>query len=79
MPTVASVIEHLKGYKPEEHIATAIWCEEDVLGRAKELGKKISRKQAQEILDDIERRQDYEYGISWTTIDCAIEDAQQIQ
>jgi hypothetical protein len=74
MPTVANVIEHLQGYKPTEHIATAIWCEEDVLGRAKELGKKITRKQAQDILDDIERHHDAELGISWTTLDCAIQD-----
>ena len=74
MPTVASVIEHLKGYNPNEHIATAIWCEDDVLGRAKELGKKITRKQAQEILDEIDHKQDCEYGISWTTLDCFIEE-----
>lgn len=74
MPTVASVIEHLKGYKPDEHIATAIWCEEDVLGRAKELGVKITRKQAQEILDELERKQDCELGISWLTLDSAIQD-----
>jgi hypothetical protein len=76
MPTVASVIEHLQGYKPDEHIATAIWCEEDVLGRAKEMGIKITRKKVQEILDDIEQHHDAELGISWMTLDCAIEDAQ---
>ena len=75
MPTIASVKEHLQGYKPDDHIAIAIWCEEDVLGRAKELGKKISRKQAQEILDQIDRKQDCEYGISWSTLDCFINDA----
>lgn len=74
MPTVASVIEHLQGYKPDEHIATAIWSEEDVLGRAKELRKKITRKQAQEILDEIEQHHDAELGISWATLDCAIEE-----
>jgi hypothetical protein len=74
MPTVASVIEHLKGYKPDEHIATAIWSEEDVLGRAKELKKKITRKQAQDILDDIEQHHDAELGICWMTLDCAIQD-----
>ena len=74
MPTAASVIEHLQGYKPDEHIATAIWCEADVLGRAKELKKKVTRKQAQEILDDIEQHHDCELGISWCTLDCAIQD-----
>jgi hypothetical protein len=74
MPTVASVIEHLQGYKPDEHIATAIWSEEDVLGRAKELKKKITHKQAQDILDDIEQHHDAELGICWMTLDCAIQD-----
>ena len=74
MPTVASVIEHLQGYKPDEHIATAIWSESDVLGRAKELKKKITRKQAQEILDDIEQHHDAELGITWMTLDCTIQD-----
>lgn len=74
MSIVASTIEHLQGYKPDEHIAVAIWCEADVLGRAKELGKKITRKQAQEILDDIEQHHDAELGISWDTLDCAIQD-----
>jgi hypothetical protein len=74
MPTVANVIEHLQGYKPDEHIATAIWCEEDVLGRAKERGKKITRKQAQEILDSIDHKQDCELGISWDTLDCYIDE-----
>jgi hypothetical protein len=75
MPAVKDVIEHLKGYKPDEHIATAIWCEEDVLGRAKEQGKKITREQAQEILDTIDRKQDCELGITWDTLDCYIDEA----
>jgi len=75
MPTVANVIEHLKGYKPDEHIATAIWTEEDVLGRAKDQRKKITRKQAQDILDQIDRKQNCELGISWDTLDCFIDDA----
>lgn len=73
MPTVASVIQHLKGYKPDAHIAAPIWCEDDVLGRAKDLGKKVTRQQAREILDDIERHHDCELGITWMTLDCAIE------
>jgi hypothetical protein len=44
MPTVREVIKHLKSYKPDEHIATAIWCEEDVLGRAKERHIPITRQ-----------------------------------
>jgi hypothetical protein len=74
MPTVREVIKHLKSYKPDEHIATAIWCEEDVLGRAKERHIPITREQAQEILDKMDIKQDCELGITWTTIDCYLDD-----
>jgi hypothetical protein len=75
MPTVASVIEHLKGYKPEEHIAVAIWCEEDVIGFAlNEMdGKVITQEQAQSILDQIDANHDCELGITWDTIRSGIE------
>jgi hypothetical protein len=74
MPTVKEVIEHLsRNYKPDEHIAAAIWCEGDVLGRAKELKIKITRKRAQEILDQIDHAHDASIGISWDTIDCYLE------
>jgi hypothetical protein len=38
------------------------------------MGIEITRKQAQEILDDIEQHHDAELGISWMTLDCAIQD-----
>jgi hypothetical protein len=74
MPTVASVIEHLKGYKPDEHIATAIWCEEDVLGRAEERDMVITREQAQSIIDQMDANQDAELGITWDTIDAGLDE-----
>ena len=74
MPTVASVIEHLQGYDPEEHIAAAIWCEADVIGRAEQRGKAITTAQARNILDTIYRKQDCELGISWITVDVYIDE-----
>lgn len=47
-----------------------IWCTDDVLGRAQERGKKISKKKARDILSNMLRRHDTDLGISWTTIDC---------
>ena len=58
----------------EQHVAVAIWCEDDVVGRAKEKGMKITREQAQEILAKMERNHDAELGITWTTIDCYLEE-----
>ena len=69
MPTVANVIEHLKTYDPNDHIATAIWCEEDVIGRARERGKEVTKEQAQRILDRIDSKWDATIGISWAELD----------
>lgn len=76
MPTVKEVIEHLRRYNENEHVATAIWSEDDVLGRAKERNIKITRKQAQDIIDRIYRKQDATIGITWDTIDCYLDDLQ---
>jgi hypothetical protein len=75
MPIVSDVMEHLQGYKPDEHIAAPIWCEEDVIGYAlNEMdGKVITREQAQSILDQIDSHHDCELGITWETIRCGIE------
>lgn len=76
-PTVKEVIEHLQRYKQsKQHIATAIWSEDDVLERAKERNIKITRKQAQDIIDRIDHKQDATTGITWDTIDCYLDDIQ---
>ena len=67
MPTIQEVIERLR-YSEKQHVAVAIWCEDDVLELAKEEGIKCSRKRAREIIDEIDHKQDCELGISWTTI-----------
>lgn len=75
MPLVKDVIEKLNtDYQPDEHIAVAIWCEEDVIGRARERGKVVTKEQAQRILDTIDNKQDCSLGISWDTLDCYIDD-----
>jgi len=74
MPTVSSVIEHLKGYQPDEHIAVAIWCEEDVFGRAEERDMTITKEQAQSIIDQMDANHDAELGITWDTIDAGLDE-----
>ena len=74
MTTVSEVIEHLKTYKPDEVVAVAIWSVDDVLERAKERKIKISKKQAEEVIDRIHRKQDATLGINWDTIDCYLDD-----
>jgi len=67
--TVAEAIKRLK-WNGEQHVAVAIWSEDDVLERAKELGIECSRARAREIIDRIDHKQDCSLGISWDTIDC---------
>lgn len=69
MPTVSEAIERLKG-SGDQHVAVAIWCEEDVLEYAKQIGVKCNRERAREIIDEMDRKQDCELGITWMTIDC---------
>ncbi len=67
MPATKEVIERFKWLK-NQHVAVAIWREDDVLELAKEEGIKCSRKRAREIIDEIDHEQDADLGISWTTI-----------
>jgi len=67
MPATKEVIERFNWLK-NQHVAVAIWCEDDVLELAEEEGIKCSRKRAREIIDEIDRKQDATMGISWDTI-----------
>ena len=70
MPTVAQLQERLANYhKPDDLVAAAIWCIDDVMARAEERGITLTKAQADGILDLVDRKQDCEYGISWVTID----------
>lgn len=68
MPTVEEAIEILRR-NGSQHVAVAIWCEDDVLERAEERGMTITREQAQAVLNNMDYKQDCEMGISWATID----------
>ena len=67
MPTTKEAIERFK-WLENQHVAVAIWCEDDVLELAMEEGIKCSRKRAREIIDAIDHKHDAMMGISWNTI-----------
>lgn len=50
------------------------WGIEDVLEVAKQQKKRITKKQARTILQNIEHRHDAELGVNWLTIECALDD-----
>jgi len=48
------------------HKVAAIWCIEDVQG----IRPDLSDDQAWEVLEEVGRKHDPSYGISWTTLEC---------
>jgi hypothetical protein len=48
------------------HKIAAIWSIEDVQG----IRPDLTNDQACEVLEEVGRKHDAEYGISWTTLDC---------
>lgn len=57
-----------------DEYALAVWCVEDVLGKAKEMGVKLTRDEAKEVISSIGRHQDCELGITWMTLECTIDE-----
>lgn len=72
---VSELRQILSHYRPEDHVAVALWTETDVIGYAEnEMDDlMITTEQARVILDDIDRHQDSESGITWESIRWGIE------
>jgi len=51
-----------------------IWCYEDVLMLAKMRDITLNKKQACEILAEVERKHDATIGVNWDVIDCHIDE-----
>jgi hypothetical protein len=56
------------------HVAIAIWEREDVFSKAEELGLTISDEDADAVLDEIDRHQDAEQGITWDAVEHYLEE-----
>lgn len=52
-----------------QHVAVAIWSREDVFDVAERRDMKITEAQADAILDEMDRKQDCEVGITWDTLE----------
>ena len=50
------------------------WCTEDVLGTAEEMGVKLTTEEADDVLFTVEHNHDANHGISWDTIQWAIQE-----
>ena len=73
MPTIKEAMKRLH-YHDGQHVAVAIWCEDDVLERAKERGIRLTREQAQGVLANMDYKQDCSMGITWDTMDVYLDE-----
>jgi hypothetical protein len=74
VPKVKEIVDWLKTYNQEEHIAVAVWSVDDVLVRARERDIKISRAQAEKIIERIHTGHDASIGINWDVIDAYLDE-----
>ncbi len=63
----------------KEHYAISVsWNVTDVKEKAEEKGMKITTSQAIQVLDNMERNHDAELGITCTTIDCWLDELEEV-
>jgi hypothetical protein len=55
-----------------------VWERSDVLGKAWARGMLLTNGQADELLDDMRCHHDPELGITWTTIECALDETEPL-
>jgi len=73
--TVKELKQDLKVYKDDMPIASILWVPDDVLFYAEnDMETKITKEEAEEVIRNIHHHADCEMGISWTTIECGIDD-----
>jgi len=65
-------------YKDDEEIAVAIWTVDDIKTQAESMGIKIKKKDAEQILYEIDKHQDSSIGISWDTLGCYLDDFRKV-
>lgn len=72
--TIKELKEHLQGYDDNLFCAWALCLPSDVKAIAGEEEVELSDEEIGEILNDVNSNQDSEYGITWESIRCAVQD-----
>ena len=74
MKTVSDALDFIRNQAVDRaDYVLAVWHKDDVLLTAKERGKKLTKKQAREVISLANRKSDASLGITWDTIDCWID------
>lgn len=71
--TVRELIEYLKTYDSNMPLAFSLWQPDDVRWHAEENGIKLSEDEISNVLGIMHDKQDASLGLSWTTLECAVE------
>jgi hypothetical protein len=71
-PDAIDDIRRIKGHADVGGVIALIWTADDIIDHAKDIGVRLSKKKANEILDTISRRHDCNEGVNWDVIDVHI-------
>ncbi len=55
-----------------------VWDRSDLFGQAWARGKLLTNEQADDLLDDLRRHHDPELGVTWTSIECALDEIEPL-
>ena len=55
-----------------------VWDRSDIFGKAWARGRLLTNEQADDLLDDLRRHHDPELGVTWTTIECALDEVEPL-
>ena len=71
---IQDAINRLTKYYPlDAPVCMVLWLADDVIKQAKEQGVDITQELAAEILESLDDNHDANYGITWETIDAALD------
>jgi uncharacterized protein YneF (UPF0154 family) len=72
--TVKELIKHLqKHHNEDQRIAAVIWTDKDVISVATDMGVELSEEKIDEVLESLRNNHNAEFGITWDTIEDAID------
>jgi len=74
MASVHELTTLVNSLDPTQEYAIALWSTNDVLDKAKEMQKRITKAEANAIVEKVDRKQDCSEGINWDTIEFYIRD-----
>lgn len=71
---IQNAINRLTKYYPlDAPVCMVLWLADDVIKQAKEQGVEITPELAAEVLESLDDNHDANYGITWETIDAALD------